>query len=101
MKVTESEINRHLGIACNIAATLIEKRARAILRRHSNLHEFVMACGVATFTTKSGIMINVISAGCPKYMDSFGKFVSRCNGYLRMCGNPMRFTVKGKKITTW
>ena len=75
----------------------IEKEARRILKAHPNLDEFIMAMGDAFFTTHSGESISPYDRAYMKPLaDIFVEF-----HYLKLEGNPMRFTADGKKVTDW
>jgi hypothetical protein len=50
----EKEIESHYGKASKAASVFVEQQAREILRKHSELHEFVMAMGGYFFTRKIG-----------------------------------------------
>lgn len=83
----------------SIALTVIHNEARAILRKHPNLNEFIMGMGSAFFTTKDG---NDLDLEDRKYFKSIEDlFIEFDTMGINVKGNPMRFTANGPKITNW
>lgn len=75
----------------------IEKQAKQILRSHSSLNEFIMAMGTCFFTTKT----DTISLYDRPYMSELNKFINRWDDRLKICGDPMRVSATGERITDW
>ena len=101
-------IHYHYSEAERLASAVVEKKARAILRQHPNLDEFVMAMGGWFFTKKDKdatgySMILHESSGdhCPKYMTGIRNFIDEWDDVLKTTGEPMRFTANGEKVTEW
>ena len=99
-------INYHYQKAADMALAVVEKKARAILRQHSNLDEFIMCMGGWCFTRKdkdatgySMIIHESEKDEGPKYMAGLRKFIDEWDPYLRMTGAPMRFRAEGKWIS--
>jgi hypothetical protein len=106
-------INYHYQKACKLASKRVEQMARTILRNHPHLDEFIMANGSYFFTIKNSD--DHISATTQKmnsswdyyYVDTFAylkplnNFIGKWTDYLKITGDPMRFTATGKKITDW
>ena len=76
----------------------VEALARKILKQHPNLDEYVMAMGTAFF---SDCYMETISVYDRAYMRSLSKFLDEWDEYLKLTGEPMRFTADGKKMTDW
>lgn len=110
-KLSQKTIDYHLDQAEKIALKIVEQKARKILAQHPNLDEFIMGMGGWFFTTKRGdriaidYSINTHTNTCKyegfKYLLPLEKFLMKYDEYLKLTGNPMRFTAKGKKITDW
>lgn len=84
--------------AVDLALKEVEKRARKILSSHPGLDEFVMGMGVAVLTKKDGEYVHREDA---KYTDSLYRFIDRWDEYLKLTGEPMRFTATGAKHNRW
>lgn len=93
----ECEVDRHYQQARETALKLLERRARGILRRHSSLGEFVMSMGIWGFTYKNGERIDEPFA----YMRPISDLISRWDDFLKLTGEPMRFTAKGEITRDW
>lgn len=93
------EIWMHYEQAVNTALDTIERLARAILRQHTNLDEFIMGMGVASFTRKDGE--ESLGMGDRSYLQRLREFIDEWDEVLRLTGHPMRFTADGPKITEW
>lgn len=96
---TQHYIKYHYDLARDIALAEVEREARRILARHPMLDEFVMGMGIATFTVKGKEHSLGISER--KYMRSLENFISDWDEYLKLTGEPMRFTATGLKRTDW
>lgn len=105
-------IRGHYYKACEMASSKVEQMARTILRNHPHLDEFIMAMGSYSFTTKTGGNIDPISSrmnssynyvyyDTHKYLKPLNDFIGEWDQYLKITGEPMRFTATGKKITDW
>ena len=95
-----------------IALEIVEKMARQILQEHTELDEFVMAMGIYFFTYKKGGNLDPISSemnGSYEYiyydtepfLKPLNDFISDWDRKLKITGEAMRFTAKGRKITKW
>ncbi len=91
-------IGRYLGLASHFASVAVERQARAILKKHTDLKEFVMGMGSWQFTQHD----------CRYAIDNddsrvreFSEFIERFEDELHITGEPMRFTATGSKITNW
>lgn len=109
---TEEYYNR----AVRKAVEYVEKSARLILREHQELDEFIMGMGYAGFTVKEGTEnivfcdspdINAFSPEGSGYhfvgpsLESLAEFLCEWDEYLKITGEPMRFTADGPKVTEW
>lgn len=109
----EKEIERHYKEAENLASEFVEAQARAILRKHPHLHEFVMAMGTWFFTKRKSrdrsllpgehAIISPTDYGAPKYIAEgrLARFVYEWDEYLKITGEPMRFTADGPVVREW
>lgn len=99
------EIQIHYNRACEIALLEMEKLAREILRKNKTLKEFVNAMGSCFFTTYEGDTIDLWEYGTSRLTKpSFKKLadlIMEWDDYLKLTGEPMRFTATGEKITDW
>jgi hypothetical protein len=97
--------------ASRAALILVEAQARAILRRHPALDEFVMGMGMWFFTYKvgardrCGIRLTADMNRClhePRaYMRPLLDILDELNDDLKLTGEPMRFTAEGPVIHDW
>ena len=101
-------MNYHYTKAADMAQISVEKKARAILRHHPNLDEFIMAMGGWVFTRKdkdnsgcSMVIHACMTDKVPKYMKGLQNFIDEWDGVLRMTGYPMRFTAEGDIKKDW
>jgi hypothetical protein len=79
------------------ALRLVETRARAILATDPELHEFIMAMGIWTFTRKhDGETMQTRTQ-----FDSVRELIDEWDEVLKLTGEPMRFTAKGHRRRTW
>lgn len=88
----------HYDKAGDFAVAEVERMARQILLTHPNLNEFIMGMGLACFTDKAD---NSLDTSDRRYMKPLDDFISEWDEYLKITGEPMRFTATGKKITSW
>lgn len=97
--------------SAQIALDLVEKRARAILRQHPNLDEFIMGMGIWFFTRKVGTkdekgivieewMNNIVHEPLA-YMKPVADLIDEWDEYLKITGEPMRFTANGPVVREW
>ena len=92
-------INAYLKKAASIGLNVIEKTARNILLKHTNLEWFVMAMGTAFFVDKQGNTYNTYNS--KEYMNPVWDILDEFDRILFLSGNPMKFTATGEKITNW
>jgi hypothetical protein len=109
----KKSINFHYNTARKIALVRVEKLARTILRNHPQYNEFVMAMGtyfftlkgsdnnVDTITSSMNASYNYVYNDTYKYFKPLNDFIGEWDKYLKLTGEPMRFTVKGKKVSNW
>ena len=88
-------ITEKIQEANDIALSLIELRARKVLKIHPSLKEFVMGMGCAIFTDHLGNTIR------PKYANPVFEIIEEFDAILHLTGNSMRFTAYGEKRTNW
>lgn len=98
MTTTMREIRNCYERATRLALQEVERLARKIMQSHSNLVEFVMANGCASFIDKSG---DDISTDAYAYMKQLDRLLSEWDEYLKLTGEPMRFTASGKVQKNW
>lgn len=100
---TSASVRRHYEAAQSQALKIVEAKARAILRKHPNLTEFVMSMGLWSFVAANGDSHLPGFYTTPKYINdsSLTTFICDWDKYLKLTGCPMRFTATGKKITDW
>lgn len=100
--------------ASKCASEYVEQEARKILVEHPELNEFVMAMGSWHFSWKVGAtddkgivieeyMNNVILDGEIEFIDDsdLAYFMAEWDSVLKITGEPMRFTAKGKMRRDW
>jgi hypothetical protein len=88
----------------DMALTLIEKRARAILAAHKNLDEFVMGMGAWLFTKRDSEddISPVYREYIPAYAIPFTRMMDEFDDLeLKATGEAMRFTEKGPIVREW
>lgn len=88
----------HYDMAFDNALIVVEQLAREVLRERQDLSEFVMGMGEAFFTSKGDKTIGLEYV--PEAEDLLG-FLDDWDEYLKITGNPMRFTAGGNVITEW
>lgn len=115
MKKPESSkglIRYHYDIAVSLALKEVEKESRKILCKHPQYKEFVMAMGSCFFTTaEKGETVDLLrqvyrNGGYSyeltyKYFGQLQKIFDEWTPYLKLTGEPMRFTATGKMIKNW
>lgn len=109
MAVSEKAIARHFKEAEKLASEFVEEQARAILRKHSHLHEFVIAMGAWFFTLKRSDDRTLLPGehavlhDPPRYISEsrLARFISEWDCYLKITGEPMRFTADGPVVREW
>ena len=109
----KNSIDYHYNAACKLASKKVEHMARSVLNNHPQLDEFIMAMGSYFFTYKNsdshlGSHVEKMNASYNyyfedtyKYLKPLNNFIGKWDGYLKITGDAMRFTAKGKKITDW
>lgn len=107
----EKQVKEHYNKAVEIALENVEKMARNILRRHKHIDYFVMAMGTYYFVDKNGNIVDTHTEvyrnggyshdDAKAYFKPLNDFIGRWNEYLKLTGNPMKLTAKGKIITDW
>jgi len=104
LKKEKEAISLTYDSLCERAIKVVEEMARDILRKHKNLHEFIMGMGIASFnsTTKdvNGWSISV-DIDEYAYMNQLYEFICQWDEPLGITGTPMRFTADGPVITEW
>ena len=101
MSDNEARVLLQYQSARRTALHYIERMARAMLRKHKDLGEFVMGMGTWTFNykdrSKGRIAWNV------KHIDNskLAKFIEEWDDALKLTGTPMRFTADGPIVTEW
>lgn len=110
MNAKQKQIKDAFFLAERLALEEVERMARSILARHENLDEFVMCMGSWFFTVREGSKMETgyiltsdwnVDETDFKYLKPFANFMGEWDEYLKLTGNPMRFTATGKKITRW
>jgi len=86
-----------------VAITEVEKKARAILKRHKRCASFCMAMGSATFYEADGTPLGEsYTANYPAYLKEFDAFIGEFDGALRLTGYPMKLKAHdGDVVTDW
>ena len=113
----KDSIEYHYDRACNLGIQRVEKLARTILRNHPQYDEFIMGMGSCFFTLKGkeagkGDIVSTVSRRMNdsynyvhydtyKYFKPLNDFIGKWDAYLKLTGEAMRFTAKGKKVTDW
>ena len=92
----DRDISYHYELACTLSIVKVEELARKILRGHKNLDEFIIAKGGWMYTDKNGNDIDD-----KPYMRELSEFIDEWDNYLKITGNPMRFTADGPVVTNW
>jgi hypothetical protein len=117
--VIEPELYTLLGTVADLynkssdlAADVVEKMARQILREHPELNEFVMAMGTYFFTYKEGGNLDPISSkmnssynyvyyDTEPFLKPLNDFIGEWDSRLKITGDAMRFTADGIKVADW
>ena len=96
------QIKEHYSKACELASQKVERMARAILQKHGNLDEFIMGMGTWFFSIKDKRYPNNHLSGIDRaYLKPLDNFISEWDDFLKITGEPMRFTAFGKRVTNW
>jgi hypothetical protein len=75
------------------------RRARAVLRRHPELNEFVKAMGLWVFTdSEDDALLN--SDDDPRFA-AVTEIINEWDHSLHLTGTPVRFTARGPAVTDW
>ncbi len=106
---TMASIERYYNAARLAAITLLEQRARAVMRAHPNCTEFVCAMGSATFTVnRPGAIDGEISVDpCgsfdnpPAYMAPVAEVLDEWDRVLKLTGEGFRFAATGPVRRNW
>ena len=98
MKHNARRVAEFYESACVAANGYVEELARKILAEHSTLDEFVMGMGIACFTDKKGDSLDLEDRA---YMKPLADFINEWDDFLKITGEPMRFTANGPRITNW
>lgn len=103
--ITAKEVEALHLQASEAASAFVEQEARAILRGHSNLHEFIMGMGIWCFTLvkADGSDDHPTINDEPRYVSHsrLARFISKWDEYLKITGEPMRFTADGPVVREW
>lgn len=101
--ITPKQIETYYDQASADASAFVEQEARALLHKHPCLQEFVMGMGLWSFSTQSGESHLPGFYTTPKYITNsrLGKFINQWDEYLKITGEPMRFTADGPVVREW
>lgn len=96
-------VNKRLTALVAKAETLAQKEleriALKLLRRNKKRYtEFVMAMGVATFTTTDNRIVGVDED--PRFAE-LDRFLQYWDDMFKLTGNPVRFKHDGVRVTDW
>lgn len=104
-QMSVKDVKEHYQKASDAASAFVEQEARAILRKHSNLREFVMAMGGWFFTLKKADATDEhpVLNDQPRYIakSKLAHFITEWDEYLKITGEPMRFTADGPVVRNW
>lgn len=96
---TNRDVSRSYNRAVRLCNQRVELEARKVLLKHLNLKEFIKAMGRWIFTDQKG---NIIYDGhLDKRFKRVERIISRWDEYLKLTGDPVRFTAKGPRVTDW
>lgn len=95
------QIKQHKAAATKLVLKEIERKARAILRKHPELTEFIMRYGCVFFTEKTDTRCRYVMLNEHDYLESLRKYVDKWNSHFTVRSCPMRFTADGRVITNW
>lgn len=84
----------------NLAEEYIIREARSILKADPMLDEFIIGMGTWFFTTKGKVEI-LDESDAPIGQTLLADFLCTWDQYLRVTGNPMRFTATGEIRRDW
>lgn len=91
------ELARLYDAAQKTALNMLEARARAILRKHRNLREFVMGMGGWGFWTTDDEPLDNETG----YLKPVRDLIEQWDDALGLTGTPLRFTADGPVMTEW
>jgi hypothetical protein len=97
MKNPSAEIDQRIQDCERDAVDYIVYLARKILRKSPNLHEFVMAMGVAMFTDH----YRDYSLDEKPEWSELNDFINEWDNQLKLTGIPMCFTAEGEIVREW
>ncbi len=107
-KTATQLINAHLSEAEDLAILEVERLARIVLSKNPKIvREFVMAMGSFFFCDKKDEIIHVVVGDNEEILNEMQGyedlilFLDEFDERLKITGESMRFTHKGKKITKW
>lgn len=108
LSVSRKELVAHyFQLAGKAASEEVERLARQILAKNDDLHEFTMAMGTWFFSrTKKeakkfgGYDIIHSNEDDPRFKE-LEEFISEWDDAIKITGEPMRFTAKGKIVRDW
>ncbi len=90
-----------------LAITLLEHRARAVMRSHRNCAEFICCMGSAFFVVKRAgaldgeINVDPCDSYAPAYMGRVAELINEWDDYLKLTGEGFRFTADGPVNRNW
>lgn len=93
------QIAYHYQKAGDIALAEVERMARAILVKYTNLHTFSIGMGSWGFVTQNGDHVALPFENVPKYMYPLRDFIDEWDTRLYLTGQYMKFTATSPKIT--
>ncbi len=106
-------IDKYYNKASDLALKEVERLARQVLKDHPELDEFIMCMGsyfftvknseenILPYTEKMNISWNYYSEDTFPYLKPINDFIGKWDNYLKLTGEPMRFTAKGKIVKNW
>ena len=89
-KETLKLIDDYFDSASDLAIKLIKSEAEILLRKHSNLKEFVMSMGSSFFIDKNDKIIDNWEF---KYIESFNDMINELDEKFHCTGYPMRLKI--------
>lgn len=98
----DKEVRALFSLADRCASKHVISMARDVLKRHPEIHEFVMAMGSACFHSFDdwSEFSNQIDSGDPR-VEHLHNFINEWDSYPRVSGEPMRFTRDSKIVRDW
>jgi hypothetical protein len=92
-------VNDHYSKASDFALEYVEQEARKILVKHPDLKEFIMTMGAVFFITWDD---EIVYEELDYIAESdLAEFISDWDDYLKLTGEPMRFTATGPLVRDW